>query len=148
MLEQLDQLTALLAPELTAAGLPALSFAFGTEKELNILADHQGDYALLFHEGYTSGGITRIGNGSLRYDYALSLLILYPSSLSDGPDNKQQTLAILAALMQKVFLRLDGMGVVQGARFTSNLLFNLTDRNYDAVRLSLTLTPPTIGVCL
>lgn len=122
-----------------------LAFGYGTIDDLNTLADNHTDGYLLFHEGYFLANLSEDGQGALEYRHQLTLDILAPSLLSDKPADKRAHLDGLELKLRSIYKALKAYGDISGARAQTGL--NLTPRNLDAIKLTLTLLPPAVSLC-
>lgn len=137
MLEALQQIA-------TSLGLP---FSYGTQNDLNILADSHTEGFLLFHEGYFRAEQSITTAGHLIYAHNLSYLILTPSKLADTVTDRSGYLDELKPMNEQILSRLILLGRPSGLRVTMNLTVNLTDRNMDALRQTLNLTTDAVSLC-
>lgn len=122
-------------------------FRYGEDSDLNNDADkhHVLDGYLLFHSGYLTADLNEDAQGALEYRHRLLLLICAPSALPDKPKDKRLIAEGLDLQLRRVYARLKKLGQISGARVELGL--NLTDRNIDAIRLSLTLLTDAISLC-
>ncbi len=137
MLDQLERIAVAIGAD----------FAYGTIAELNVLADRLSGDLLLFSEGYFTADMRIKANRTLEYSYPLSLLLFTPSRLSDKPEQKRNHIDALKPVWESIYASLAPLGTISTARVSANLLLNRTDRNFDGVRITLTLTLPSTAIC-
>ncbi|MBD2704423.1 hypothetical protein IC229_27530 [Spirosoma sp. BT702] len=122
-----------------------MAFGYGTNKDLDDVAQSLQSGFLLFHEGYFTADLNFDGQGALEYRHQLALDICTPSKVHDTPEQKKAHFDALDIEMRRVLNRLTKQGEVSGARARMGL--NLTSRNFDAIQLTLTLKPNAVSIC-
>ncbi|GAB3643942.1 hypothetical protein [Spirosoma arcticum] len=129
----------------TLADTVGHTFGYGGDVDLDNIAQSHTEGYLLFHEGYFEANLNQDGQGALEYRHLLILDVCAPSLVSDSPDTKREHLLALKVEMEKVYARLTKLGQISGARAQMGL--NLTSRNLDAIKLTLTLLTPAVSIC-
>ncbi|GAB3994609.1 hypothetical protein GCM10028807_32580 [Spirosoma daeguense] len=147
MLDQLEQITSQLSALSQSKGGPAVLFGYGTRAQLNVLADLHEREVLLFHEGYLQSQPRILTNGAFQRVYQLTLFLFIPSALSDKPEQKRAHIDLLAPISMRLYQLLDNAGIINNANESANFSLNLTDRNLDGIRLTLSLTLDALSLC-
>ncbi|GAB3882762.1 hypothetical protein [Spirosoma agri] len=123
-------------------------FGYGQLEDLiNLAQNFTGDPQpyLLWHEGYFLADWNLDGQGALEYRHRLVLDVCTPSKFADDPTARRSHLLGLEIEAQRVFKALTKLGEASGTRVELGL--NLTPRNLDAIKITLTLLTPAVSLC-